>query len=585
MGKADQSLDVFGLDWGQSQYTGKTKQKEVDDAAISFTTPDKHDGALVIDELGQHQPGGGGRATAQLSFQADYRNEHELISLYRRIAQEANVENAIDDIVDDAIVMDSNDDAVSIDLDACDGLSESVKNAIQEEFKTILNLMKFRDYGDEHFRKWYVDGRQHFHMVVDVDHPEEGLKELRQIDSRNIQLIREIQREMRGHIEVVKGIREYYLYTDPRMGATGTALEISPEAISYVTSGLVDAESQNQKGKSITGYTKEVVISHLHKAIKPFNRLNQLEDALVIYRISRAPERLVFYVDTGNLNKSRSDAYLKENMNKYKNKLVYDSSTGKVKNDRHIMSVMENVWLPRKQGTKGTEVSSLSGAMNLGQIEDVDYFKRGLLEALKTPTSRLEGEGGMMGTGTTEISRDELKFSKFISKLRNRYSKTFLIFLKTQLILKNICTQDDWDEWRNDIKFDWASDSYFSELKEQEIIGARLEALQAAGIEQPIGTYFSHAWVRKNILRQSVEEIEEEDKQIAAEKDSEQFKTEEQLQNERERADAAGGGFGNDETADDDKPKGEPPVKKAAPKEKLTKDTPADAEPNKADKS
>jgi hypothetical protein len=512
-------IDIFGFDFGQNKSKAST-----DDAAISFANPDNPDGALVIDN-GTNNDGaayGGGRALAQMSFQAEYRGEQELISLYRKIAQEPDIENAIDDIVNDAIVMDSEEDTVSLDLDDVDGMSSAIQEKIKDSFKRVLKLMKFRDRGDEFFREWYIDGRQYFHMVVDTKRPTDGIFELRKIDPRYIQLVREIHRQTNGQIEVVKGFREYYLYADPRMGQFNQALEISPEAICYISSGLIDAEYRSKVSNN-PDYTKEIVISHLHKAIKPYNRLNQLEDALVIYRISRAPERLVFYVDVGNLNKSRGEAFMQENINKYKNKMVYDGKTGKVKNDRHIMSVMENVWLPRKQGSKGTEVSSLSGAMNLGQIDDVAYFKRKLLESLKTPTSRLEDDGGMMGARTSEISRDELKFTKFTNKLRKQYTKAFLIFLKTELILTRVCTLEDWEKWRDDIKFIWANDSYFAELKEQEILGARLDVLQSAGIENPVGKYFSHDWVRKTVLRQTSDEIDQQDKLIKEEANNEQF--------------------------------------------------------------
>lgn len=553
--------DIFGVDWGQNTYGekgGSNRQKPgFDDSALSFTKPDKGDGALVVDDYGNgDMGGGGGRAMAAISFQADYRTERDLITLYRKMAQQADVENAIDDIVNETFVMDGVEDPVSIDLDDIDA-PDNIKKVIGEEFETILKMMKFYDEGDDRFRDWYIDGRQYHHIIIDSDRPQEGIKEIRQIDPRYIQLIREIHRKRIGRVEVVQGYREYYLYSDPRMGNMNQGLEISPQAICYVHSGKVDAEySASRQNINNNQYEKEIVISHLHKAIKPYNRLNQLEDALVIYRISRAPERLVFYVDIGNLNKTRAESFMRENMQKYKNKLVYDGKTGKVKNNRHVQSVMENVWLPRKQGSRGTEVSSLTGAMNLGNIDDVSYFKRRLLESLKTPQSRRESDGGMLGTRTTEISRDELTFGKFAKKLANRYSKTFLILLKTQLILKRVCTLEDWERWREDIKFRYATDSYFEELKEQEIWGARFEALQALGIELPVGKYISHNFVRKTILRQTPEEIEEEDKLIKEEENNPQY-------NQPEEGDGMGGGFGGG-FGDDPKPK--EPAPKPKPK-------------------
>lgn len=520
MAKKKSNLDVFGLEWGDQTYGKESKQKIKDDDVMSFVTPDNKDGAIVIDDQ-QFGGGGGGRATAQMTFHAEYDTESDLITLYRKMAQQADVENAVDDIVNDSIVMSTDENTVSIDLSDIQA-GDTVKKAISEEFDNVLKLLKFRDEGDEKFRRWYVDGRQVQHMVVDTDRPTDGIKEIREIDPRYIKLVREIKREKRGNMEIVKGFREYYLYSDPKMGNIGQAIEISPKAISYVHSGMVDPDKVDIK--TIGDYKREMIVSHLHKAIKPFNRLNQLEDALVIYRISRAPERLVFYVDIGNLNKTRAESFMRENMNKYKNKLVFDSKTGKVKNDRHIMSVMENVWLPRKQGSRGTEVSSLTGAMNLGNIDDVEYFKRNLQESLKVPLSRRQDDGGILGSRTTEISRDELKFQDFVDKLRNRYSKTFLIILKTQCILKGVCTEDDWLELRDDIKFTFASNSYFSELKEQEIWSARFESLQAMGVENPVGKYVSNEWVRKVILRQSDDEIKEEDKLIKSEQSIEQYK-------------------------------------------------------------
>lgn len=563
------NLDIFGLRGTDIKSRPTTSKDETDDY-MSFVTPDNADGALVIDNGENSAAYGGGRALAQMTFQAEYRGEQELISLYRKIAQEPDIENAIDDIVNDAIVMDSEEDTVSIDLSGIEGISANIENKIKEEFDAVLKLLKFRDKGDELFRDWYIDGRQYHHMVVDTNHPELGIHEVRRIDSRYIQLVREIHRKRVNNMEIVQGYREYYLYTDPKLGQFNQAYEISPESVCYVSSGMIDADYRALIGNN-PDYQKDIVISHLHKTIKPFNRLNQLEDALVIYRISRAPERLVFYVDTGNLNKARGEAFMQENMNKYKNKLVYDGKTGKVKNDRHIMSVMENIWLPRKQGSKGTEVTSMSGAMNLGQIDDVNYFKRKLLESLKTPTSRLEDDGGgMFGAGATEISRDELKFGKFKNKLRKQYTKTFLILLKTNLILKRICTVEDWEKWRDDIKFPWADDSYFSELKEQEILNARLTVLQNLGVQNTVGKYVSHEWVRKNILKQTEDEIKTQDKLIKTEA------TNTTLNPPEEDAEGFGGdgGFGggldgtNDSGAVDDTEKPSPFATKLKPQPK-----------------
>ena len=380
--------------------------------------------------------------------------------------------------------------------------------------------MHWNSKGHEIFKRWYIDGRIYFHKLVDLADTSKGVTEVRYIDPRNIKKIREVDKEYAkdaaAGIEVVGRVREAFLYneeglypaiTGKGMGGAGQGMEVSVDSVIYVTSGLFEPTS-NQ------------VYSYLHKAIKPVNQLRMIEDAVVIYRISRAPERRIFYIDVGNLPKQKAEQYLKDIMNRYRNKLVYDSSTGDVRDDRQKMSMLEDFWLPRREGGRGTEITTLPGGQNLGELEDIKYFQNKLYRSLNVPLSRMESDSGFNLGRSTEITRDEVKFTKFVSKLRRKFTDIFSDLLKTQLILKGIITPEDWEVMKEHIQYDFLQDNHFSELKDMEILGERIDHLDR--LSDYVGKYYSHEWVRKNILRQSEKEIEEIDKQIDGEKGDEE---------------------------------------------------------------
>jgi adenylate cyclase class IV len=385
---------------------------------------------------------------------------------------------------------------------------ESVKKKIRDEFDTALKLLNFGNMGHEIFRRWYVDGRMFYHVIIDEKRAAEGILELRYIDPRRIRKIREIQKtkDPRTTIDVISKINEYYLYNERGIiGAhSNLGAKIAVDAIINVNSGLMDSK-------------RAMVLSYLHKAIKPLNNLRMIEDATVIYRLSRAPERRIFYIDVGNMPTIKAEQYLKDIMTKYRNKLVYDSTTGEIKDDRKHLSMLEDFWLPRREGGKGTEITTLPGGQNLGELEDVKYFERKLYKALGVPVSRLEQQpgGGILGR-STEITRDELKFAKFIDRLRNKFATLFDDILRVQLVLKKVCTEEEWKEFKEDIYYDFKKDNNFDELKESELLMNRIATLQA--VDPYVGRYYSMAWVRKNILMLDDEDIEEINAQIEEEK-------------------------------------------------------------------
>jgi len=366
-------------------------------------------------------------------------------------------------------------------------------------------MLDFTSYGNDIFRKWYVDGRLPYHVMIDNKNPKAGIKELRYIDPLKLRKVKEIETEtdQKTGAEIIKKQKEYFLFQDDKMGQSNEGLKIHPDAIIYATSGMLDPSRRR-------------ILSYLHKAIKPVNQLRMMEDSLVIYRISRAPERRIFYIDVGNLPKGKAEEYLTNIMNKYRNKMVYDASTGAIKDDRKHMSMLEDFFLPRREGGRGTEISTLPGGENLGQIDDIIYFQKKLYRSLNVPMARLEQESTFSLGRSTEITRDEVKFKKFIDRLRKRFSDVFLQTLKTQLLLKGIITKEDWSKFRQDIVFDYIEDNYFSELKESEMYRERFEMISV--LEDYVGKYVSDEWIRKKILRQSDIEIKEQDKQINAEK-------------------------------------------------------------------
>ena len=461
-----------------------------------FTAPPSDDGTLDI-------VSGGGHYASVLDMDGRDKNELDLIRRYRDIAQQPECDGAIEDIANEAIVSDERDKSVSLSLDRLD-LSRNIKAKIREEFDEVLRLMDFNAKGHDIFRRWYVDGRIYYHKVIDTKAPRKGIKELRYIDPRKIKKVREQRKEKdpKTGLDLVKGIEDYYLYNEKGMDQnTGTTsgIKITADSVSYCPSGVVDMH-------------RGTVISYLNKAIKPVNQLRMIEDALVIYRISRAPERRIFYIDVGNLPKVKAEAYLKDVMNRYRNKLVYDAKTGEIRDDRNHMSMLEDFWLPRREGGRGTEITTLPGGSNLGEIDDIKYFQNKLYRSLNVPISRLEAENSFSLGRSDNITRDELKFTKFVQKLRKKFSVLFMDILKTQLVLKGVIAMEEWDMMKEHIQFDFMQDGHFTELKNAEILQNRLDML--GQIESYVGTYFSKEYVRKNVLRMNDEEIEEVENQI-----------------------------------------------------------------------
>ena len=457
-----------------------------------------------------------------------FKSEFELIKRYREMALHPEVDSAIEDIINEAIVSDQNDSPVEIDLENLPA-SAKLKELIRDEFKAVKEVMNFDTKCHEILRNWYIDGRIYYHKVIDIKKPEEGLKEVRYIDPLKIKLVRKLKTDptLQGAIKRVNAnnpadvetpeIEEYYQY-DPSatqsknaLGAIGQTpfstkqrpVKIAPDAITFCHSGLVDRN-------------KQTILSYLHKSIKALNQLRMIEDALVIYRLSRAPERRIFYIDVGNLPKIKAEQYLKEVMNRYRNKLVYDASTGEIRDDRKHMSMLEDFWLPRREGGRGTEITTLPGGQNLGELSDIEYFQKKLYRSLGVPESRIAGSGDGFNLGrSSEILRDEIKFTKFVGRMRKRFSHLFNDLLKTQLILKNIVTPEDWDVLSDHIQYDFVYDNHFAELKETELINERLGVV--AAVDPYVGKYFSLDYVRRKILKQKDEEIIEIDTQMAQE--------------------------------------------------------------------
>ena len=464
--------------------------------AFTVATPD--DGTTTISA--------GGYYGQYLDMEVTAKNDVDLIKRYREVAQHPECDMAIEDIINEVIVSDERDTSVSLSLDRLD-ISENIKTKIRDEFDEVLKLLNFDEKGHDIFKRFYIDGRIYFHKVIDPNSPRKGLTELRYIDPRKIKKVREVtkKRDSKGKgIEVIETTAEWFVYNEKgvQSGNTNAGLKISADAITYVTSGVVDQ-------------TKNMVMGHLHKAIKPVNQLRMIEDAVVIYRIVRAPERRIFYVDVGNLPKVKAESYLRDVMARYRNKLVYDASTGEIRDDRKHMSMLEDFWLPRREGAKGTEVSTLAGGQNLGEISDVQYFQKKLYKSLNVPISRMESENGFNLGRAAEITRDELKFTKFVQRLRKRFTQLFHDILKTQLVLKGIITIEDWARLKEHIQYDYLKDGYFSELKSAEILRERLNL--ANEVSPYIGKYFSVEYIRKNVLRQSDEDIIDIDNQIRKE--------------------------------------------------------------------
>ena len=467
----------------------------------SFAPPEDLDGALKLAPLG-------GAYGAYVDLQGTAKNEAEVITRYREMVLFPECEYAVDDIVNEAIVTQEDKFPVSINLDAVDQ-SASIKKKIQSEFENTLEQLDFQNQGYEIFRRWYVDGRLYYHKIIDVENPQKGIQELRYIDPRKIRKVNQTKKAKApaGNGQTVTLTApgaEFFIYNETGLDKKGGSqhTKIAKDSICYVHSGILDAR-------------KSMIISHLHKAIKPYNQLRMLEDAVVIYRISRAPERRIFYVDVGNLPKIKAEQYLRDQMTRFKNKIIYNADTGAVSDEREHRTMLEDYWLPRKEGGRGTEITTLPGGQNLGEIEDILYFRKKLYQAMNVPASRLEQESGFNIGRSAEITRDEVKFGKFVTRLRTRFSHLFLNILETQLRLKGVITLEDWTQIKSRIVFNWNKDTHFIELQDTEMLRSRIEILR--DIEEFKGEYFSKEWIQKNILRQTDDEIDMIQKQISSE--------------------------------------------------------------------
>ena len=467
----------------------------------SFVQKDSLDGSQPVV--------GGGYYGYSVDFDGQIRNEYELITRYREMVLQPECDSAVDDVVNETICGNFDDVPVELELSNLKQ-SEKIKKLIREEFQEILRLLDFENRSYEIFRRWYVDGRLFYHKVIDPKKPRGGLIELRYIDPRKIRKVTEYEQKKPEQLrhadlntQLTQKSAEYFLYNPKGLrNSTNQGLKIAPDSITYCHSGIQDLN-------------KNMVLSHLHKAIKAVNQLRMIEDSLVIYRLSRAPERRIFYIDVGNLPKNKAEQYLREVMGRYRNKLVYDANTGEIKDDKKFMSMLEDFWLPRREGGRGTEISTLPGGQNLGELEDVKYFQKKLYKALNVPNSRLETETTFNIGRAAEITRDEVKFQKFVARLRKRFSELFVDLLKTQLILKGIISIEEWEDMKEHIQFDYIADNYFTELKEIEIRNERLNEVNQ--MDPYVGKYFSAEYIRRQVLKQTDTEIKEIDKQIEKE--------------------------------------------------------------------
>ena len=494
------AIKLFGFTLGKQDVT---QVQDPDQRSFVPPTSTIDDGAVTITQNAYYG--------TYVDLEGAVRNEIELITRYREMANHPELEMAIDDIVNEAISHDESGRTVNLILDKLKQ-PESIKKKILEEFENILRMLNFSNLADDLFKRWYIDGRIYYHVIVDEKQPKLGIQELRFIDPRKIRKVREIKkmRDPKTGANIIESMAEYYVYNDkgqPTQTYTSNinaGLRIAPESIINVNSGMMDAKNT-------------FVISYLHKAIKPLNQLRMIEDAVVIYRLSRAPERRIFYIDVGNLPKGKAEQYLRDVMVKYKNKMVYDAQTGELRDDRKHMSMLEDFWLPRREGGKGTEITTLPAGQNLGEMEDVKYFRQKLLQSLNVPISRLEQQqGGMIGVGrTAEVTRDEVKFTKFIMRLRNKFAQIFDHALRTQLVLKGICTAEEWDKFRENIYYDYIRDNHFTEMRDTELLRERIATLNV--VDPYIGRFYSANWVKRNVLQMSTEEIEDLNKEMADE--------------------------------------------------------------------
>jgi hypothetical protein len=489
------AFELFGFTFGK-------KNTKIPDQPESFVPKNFEDGASVVEA--------GGFQGFYIDLDGTLKADVDLIRKYREMSLHAELDQAIDDIVNEAITEDAKGSLVELDLDKLD-IPDEVKQIMFEEFGKILELLNFSKKGQDIFRKWYIDGRLYYHHILHDD-PTDGIKEVRPIDPLLIKKIREVKRNQKlGAVPIIQDVNEYYVFSNyEKLSPYDTkGLKISTDSINYVNSGLYD-------------YSSKRVIGFLHKAIKPLNQLRMVEDATVIYRWSRAPERRVFYIDVGSLPKNKAEQYMRDQMNRFRNKLVYDAGTGELRDDRKHMSMLEDYWLPRREGGRGTEISTLPGGQNLGEMADVMYFQKKLLKALNIPESRIEANTGFNMGRASEISRDELKFAKFINKLRMKFSELFLNFMRVQLLTRQVMSDDDWKNIYQKIQFKFSTDSYFTESKQAEILRDRISILRDAADYS--GKFYSDRWLRKNLLRQTDQDISMIDSEIQQEKEIELMK-------------------------------------------------------------
>lgn len=484
-------MNIFGL----------TISRKKSDSTPTVVTPFNEDGSTIVTGAA------GGYYAQVLELEARIKNENDLIRRYREIALYPDCDSAIDDIVNEAIVAEEDSPVVTLCLDDLK-VSDQIKETITEEFDNIIRLLKFNAKGHDYFRSWYIDGRIYFHVVVDEKNIQDGIKELRPIDPRKIRKIKTVKkiRQPTG-VETVQDVDEYYLYNDK--GITETTMQgvkLPLDAVIYSPSGLVDANTS-------------ITLSYLHRSIKIVNQLKMMEDAVVIYRISRAPERRIFYIDVGNLPKIKAEQYVTDIMNKFRNKIVYDASTGEVKGNKNQLSMMEDFWLPRRDSGKSTEITTLPGGQQLSQIGDIEWFQNKLFQSLNVPLSRLKGDTPFSFGKSQEITRDEIKFNKFVQRIRKKFSNIFSDALRVQLILKNIITPDEWDNIEQFIKFNFQRDNYYSSLKENELLNTRIATLQQ--IDPFVGKYFSIEWVKKHVLEQTDQEIEKIENDLEIDRENE----------------------------------------------------------------
>ena len=476
------ALELFGFRIGRKE----EEQKLKDENLKSFVPPSLDDGAVEI--------ASGGAYGTYVDLEGSAKSEAELVTRYREMSLQPECDSAIDDVVNEAIVYNEKEPAISIVLDDL-RTGAGIKKKIHEEFDNILRMLNFTTNSYDTFRKWYIDGRLYYHLVIDESNPRAGIQELRYIDPRKIRKVKMPikKKDEKTNTILTKGYLEYYIFHPRGINRSNQGLKISKDSICYCHSGLLDQRML-------------LVLGHLHKAIKPLNQLRMLEDASVIYRLARAPERRIFYIDVGNLPKMKAEQYLRDMMVKHKNKLTYDAQTGEVRDDRKFMTMLEDFWLPRREGGRGTEITTLPGGQNLGELDDVLYFQKKLYKALNVPVSRLEAEVNFNIGRSTEISRDEIKFQKFINRLRNKFAVLFDNLLEIQVVLRGIMTRAEWQEAKNSITYNFTNDNHFEELKEAEIMEGRLRLLSE--IDPLVGKYFSTTWVRKNVLKMTEDEIE-----------------------------------------------------------------------------